>query len=658
MFEPITLFLFFILISVPLFAVRFSVLHKDISLNVWGKGLLYLTGISQDLFILGEQLLIFMLLKMFLPIPLLATLIIFVAFIFLMHFNVIVDGFLYKQTSIRLEASFLSFFDDLKCFWDSGKERGFWIVLPLAGVLLSLNILAFAYYLNPLMHLALSPALLGLILLLGIPGILAEIFMDKKLTYGTSNVVYQQQIWLIKKIIRMITKKKNLEQLDREAIRKLFPLNGEKATFVSKSYPLLKFTHGFEGEKLFDVEVKEGEKPHVIFLFMESFRAKDVGCLGGKDTTTPHFDALAKEGVLFKNFYSNSIKTSRAVTASLFGIPSDVDSSNASNKIDLPLIGVADVMKQHGYHTAYFHNGTLQFENQLDFFKHHGFETIRGKDNIIEDFPKATSTSWGVHDEFLMKYTSNWLNNYSLKEPSFITMFTITNHHPWTTPPGYGESTPKLSLKSAYQRYEQTFRYSDKALGEFISDLKSSGMSKKCVLFILGDHGQPMGEHNQNYSSQNGLYEENVHVPLLIWADGRIKQPKEIDMPGSQVDLFPTLLDLLGIKGFNHAIGNSLFRRCDDRQIYFHNPYVYGFFGCRKGPYKYIYSSSTSESELYNLEKDPEEKINLASWHEDKVSGFKSQVKDYQSIFKTVYENRMLVDTKKRNLIDIEPIFE
>ena len=125
-------------------------------------------------------------------------------------------------------------------------------------------------------------------------------------------------------------RKQGIEKINILKTNRIFKTCCEKLTPVSSSFPLLKFTHGFEGEKSFNLDVSQGERPHLIFLFMESLRSKDVGVLGGSFGVTPHLDAIAKEGILFKNFYANSVKTTRAVTASLFGIPSDVNSSEVS----------------------------------------------------------------------------------------------------------------------------------------------------------------------------------------------------------------------------------------------------------------------------------------------------------------------------------------
>src|SRR5688500_9386438 len=62
----------------------------------------------------------------------------------------------------------------------------------------------------------------------------------------------------------------------------IFEPRGERFTRLSSRFPLLKRTEGFAGEKIFDVRIEPADRPHVLMLFMESFRAADVGVLGGK----------------------------------------------------------------------------------------------------------------------------------------------------------------------------------------------------------------------------------------------------------------------------------------------------------------------------------------------------------------------------------------
>ncbi|MCK4934724.1 MAG: sulfatase-like hydrolase/transferase [Simkaniaceae bacterium] len=629
-----------ILFTFPSFAVRVLILqHKELFskpstpfLSVMGA---FIVGVCQDLFVTIQVLILFGMLSKIVPFAFMLQLVAFA----LIQLNIIFDAYLYRKTSIRMDVAFFAFINDIKCFWDSAKAKGIGLFLPSACLFLLYPLMLFPFVKSELIDFSLKAFDMKLCIGISLVAIFGRIPLSKRLLYAIDNAVFHQEIWVVKQVFSFINSKRLKLSKSAKMPKNVFLPMAEVSSAVSSEFPLLKFTEKFEGEKQCEVDIKSKELPNIIFLFMESFRAKDIGALGGSFDVSPNFDRLAKEGILFSNFYANSIKTSRSLTSSLFGIPSDIDTRDGSSDSSFPLISIADILANAGYQTAYLHNGEIAFENQFDFLSSHGFETVYGKDDILKHFPNAPSSSWGLPDEYLMQYATKWLKEQ--KSPTFLTMFTMTNHHPWIIPDDYNPPKFPSHLKPNHRKYLETFHYSDQALGKFASTLDD-----QTILFVLGDHGQAMGEHMQNFTQQKGLYEENIHVPLLIYAKDRIKIPKIIPDISSQLDLIPTVMDMLGIQAVNHSIGSSLLRKVNKRKIFFHNPFVYGFFGMREGPLKFIYSKSIDEVELYDLEKDPDEKNNIAKERPDQVEKFLAEIKVYKRFFKEIYDNKRFVPNK------------
>ncbi len=633
-----------ILFTFPSFCVRVLIFYyKEIfskaSRSSWIVLEAFIVGICQDLFVTIQLFMLFSILDKIIPLPSYIFLTVQMIVFLLIQLNIIFDAYLYLKTSIRLDVAFFAFINDLKCFWDSAKAKGVGLFLPGAVLFLIYPLALYPIVKFNLINLSFTQIDIKLCVSIAMIAVLGRLMLSKKLLYSIENAVFHEEIWVIKRVFSLITSKKNRLKTRDDFPGDLFLSQGEVYVAVAPKFPLLKYTQGFTGEKQYQIDVASGEQPNIIFLFMESFRAKDIGCFGGSSGVSSNFDRVAKEGILYSNFYANSIKTSRALTASLFGVPSDIASHDASRDANFPFIGIADILSDEGYHTAYLHNGDIGFENQFEFLSNHGFSTLYGKDDILKRFPNAPSSSWGLPDEYLMQYTTKWLQEQN--KPTFLTMFTMTNHHPWVIPNDYKPPKFSSALQPVHRQYLETFHYSDEALGQFVSSLDDN-----TILFILGDHGQAMGEHNQNFTQQKGLYEENIHIPLLIYAKNRIKTPAVITDVSSQLDLLPTVMDLLGIRGLNHSIGSSLLRKTEARKVFFYNPYVYGYFGVRQGDYKLIYSKLPQEVELYDLKNDPNETNNCAKQYPKMVEAFLADVIMYKEFFKELYDNKRFVPEK------------
>lgn len=643
---------FFCLLLLPALMVRILVFHRNsVVQNKYLKKLVTLLGAVQDAFIAWQGLFLVMALKVILPFAFPFLFWVLGLTYFFVQTDLMFDALLFYKTSLRLDVAFFSFLDDLKSFWDSAKARGLFAFLGLCTVVALINIVLIAFLQSHLWAFNFSKSFLITGMALATISIFAHGFAPRRIAYATTNAILMQQLAFLKKGCSIARWALNLSKDFVMPNKRLFFSDKEEFSLLSPKYPILKYTHGFSGDKAFECKVDKDEQPHIIFLFMESWRAKDVGVLGGKHGVTPNFDRLSKQGILFKNFYSNSVKTSRAVTASLFGIPSDIQALDAAKEPHFPLISVADVLKRDGYQCNYFLASDLNFENQRAMISAHGFDRLVGKHEILSAYPSALSTSWGVHDEYLMRYTLDHLKNST--EPQFTTLFTISNHHPWIDPPGRHRKHPLPAFDNPDRgRYLRTYHYSDSCLGQFIDELHSSGLAENTILCILGDHGQPMGEHSNSFINQIGVYEENINVPLLIYAPGRIEEPKIIEDLGSQIDLFPTIMDILNLKGLNHAIGSSLMRAHPSKKVFFHNPFVHGYFGLRYDQTKLIYTRATKDVELYDLASDPKERNNLASHYPDLAKELLSDVRCYETFFKHLYREKIIRPTV---LDDLDP---
>jgi len=579
----------------------------------------------------------------------------------LAHLYLFIDILLVFNLGIRINSVFFYFFGDIRPFLDSAKNLGLFPFLLLFLFSITFSTIAFYNYFKKFEAPRLTFWIAGTTLAVFLLAIFSQSFLSPEVKYLSDNPIFTHQYALMSRFLS--TRETPRYRISKKDILAILPSKEtEDFSLISNDFPLLKMTKGFRGPKSFNIEVGRDERPHLIFLFLESFRARDVGVLGSDKGATPVFDRLSKEGVLFENFYSTGAQTTRAVVSSLFGImPRFTAQSIQSGDPDLPLIGVADLLSKREYRSAYFHNGSLEFEGKQAFFSRHGYSEIYGKDDLIKYFPSAQKNSWGIHDEYLMLLVANWLAQKDRKgQPAFITMFTVTTHHPFKVPRNYHPPNFRVSTKDPshsffkntgkglYKRYLETIHYADYCLGLFIKLLKEKDIYEKSIIFILGDNSMPMGEHN-NYFAIRFLYEENLRIPLLILAPGRLTQPALVCQPASQADLLLTVMDILRLSGLNHAIGASLVRKAQSRAIFFDNPFELKYRGLRKGFYKFIYSKQQDRTldQLYNLKDDPDETTNLVGPAGLRKAYF-SEAERVHLIFETLYHQRNFAPPRSR----------
>ncbi len=163
-------------------------------------------------------------------------------------------------------------------------------------------------------------------------------------------------------------------------------------------------------------------------------------------------------------------------------------------------------------------------------------------------------------------------------------------------------------------RYRNALLYGDASLGVLIQGLRSRGLADQTLWVILGDHGEAFGQHEGNYGHTFFLYEENIHVPLVVAAPGLLHGQTRVRNVTSLVDIAPTTLDLLGLQLQNVYQGKSALN-AEPRMALFFADYSLGLLGLRDGRYKFIYDLGSGRSRMFDLDVDPRETTDIAATH-------------------------------------------
>ena len=283
------------------------------------------------------------------------------------------------------------------------------------------------------------------------------------------------------------------------------------------------------------------KKPmNLVIILEESLGAEYVGCLGGLPLT-PSIDSLSREGVLLKNLYCTGTRTIRGIEAILSGIlPTPAESIMKSGLAGQNFFTIAEVLQNKGSATAFFYGGKSTFDNMRACFRSNGFDTIYDQDDFKN--PVFTGT-WGVSDEDLFAKANEVFKSHGEK-PFFALMLTTSNHDPFEFPDGRIElyEQPKATRNN-------NVKYADFAVGKFFELAKKEAYYNNTVFLIIADHSTRM-------RGQDLIPIEKFHIPGIIIAPHL--KPRVFEKIASQIDMTPTLLDIMGISAELPIFGRPL----------------------------------------------------------------------------------------------------
>ena len=391
-------------------------------------------------------------------------------------------------------------------------------------------------------------------------------------------------------------------------------------------------------------------KKNIIIIFIDAFRVKNLSLFGYNKETDINLKKIAKENIWFKNHFSTSNSTAPALTSVLTGqYPNNhgiihqlpYTKQEEINKIEQVKFWLPSYLKTKDYETMAIDWISLWFTKGFDFYE-------EGKKS-----PSALFSS--AHEMTNLAISKIKQTN----KPFFLFMHFWDTHFPFPNTEYIGKGNEEdaektlESIKSESQKeylkkrmpkaqlytiqdmidkYDLSIKNVDKEIGRIYDFLKEQDLLKETMLVILGDHGENLTEHGIYFSS-SGLYEETVHVPLIMHIPGFEK--KEINELVGNIDITPTILEYLGLETEEEFDGRSLFPLLKNNQpirdkILLFDGLCEDVVGVRTKNRKLIIAKNNfcnlckaghhKEIEEYDLEKDPEENTNIYSGESDLIN--------------------------------------
>jgi lipoteichoic acid synthase len=385
------------------------------------------------------------------------------------------------------------------------------------------------------------------------------------------------------------------------------------------------------------VRTPETNQRNVVIVVLESARARSTTPYNEDLDTTPFLDERAEESLMFERAYAVVPHTSKALVASLCGVPPPLDTQRTESKPGIiPARCVADLLKEQGYRTGFFQSATEDFERRPQLVGNFGYEDFFPLESMDkEGFDEANY--FGYEDNIMLDPSREWLEENG-DGPFLATYLTVTAHHDYVVPDRYGKK--KFAEDEVLNRYLNTVRYQDFFLRNLFAQYKDLGLYEETNFIVFGDHGEGFDEHGLK-QHDNVIYNEGLRTPFLIHQSERWEGQK-IESPVNQLDILPTVADLLGyrISGGTYP-GASMLAPPKDRTLRASCYHERTCLASIRGDKKYIYNYGNKADEFFNLSKDPRERNNIIGrLDEEKIKALRHDLLAWEARIEASYERQ------------------
>jgi arylsulfatase A-like enzyme len=451
---------------------------------------------------------------------------------------------------------------------------------------------------------------------------------------------------------------------------------------------------------------KSNTKPNLLIILADQWRGQALGFEGKEPVQTPYLDKFSKESLVLQQMVSNYPVCSPARAMLMTGqfpiknhVYSNVNSSSAPFGIELQKEAVcwSDILKSNGYSNGYIgkwhldspykpyvptsnNEGGVAWNEWTAPDRRHGFDYWYGYGTYdVHNKPMYWDTNasrdnfhyvnqWGpIHEaDKAIEYMKNEGGKLRKSDAPFSLVVSMNPPHSQyeTVPENYYNLYKDVPLSSLIKdanippagtengdQYRKDIRYYyanitgvDEQIGRIIQGLKDQKLDDNTIVIIMADHGNCLGKHDE--VSKNNIYEESLRIPFIVYWKGHIMARKDNQFLGSIPDIYPTILELMGLKNatpkgldgtsyaqyFLNGKGNQPSEQYILGAIISNNAKINtGFRGVRTKDYKlaYVKKKNKSAYELYDLKADPFEMKNIYNPDNTIVKKLKPVLKDW-----------------------------
>jgi arylsulfatase A-like enzyme len=389
--------------------------------------------------------------------------------------------------------------------------------------------------------------------------------------------------------------------------------------------------------------LRERDDLNVLFILIDTLRADRLSAYGYQRPTSPNLDALAANGVRFAEQMSQSSWTKCSMASLWTGLyPARTGVTRSPQALSQDARLPAEILREAGYRTfAIWRNGWIH----PNFGFAQGFELYHSP--VARPIPASVrreKPTVGVAgtDQDIVASAHELLRSHG-RERWFLYLHLMDVHQ-------YVYDPETALFGTRYSDiYDNSIRWVDRIVGSLIDDIDSRGLRDRTLIVVASDHGEAFGEHGREGHARD-VYGEVTTTPFILSFPFRLEPGLVVETPTANVDVWPTLLDLLGLPALEGADGRS--RRPQllaaarseppppppERPLRFsHLDQAWGraqqpprpMVAVSDGRYRLLKRADDETGELYDRSLDPLEQRDLASEEPDVVARLGAELTRY-----------------------------
>ncbi|MGQ9648808.1 MAG: sulfatase family protein [Phycisphaerae bacterium] len=402
--------------------------------------------------------------------------------------------------------------------------------------------------------------------------------------------------------------------------------------------------------------------PNVILILLESVSASALHCYGyAKPDVSPNMDRLAAEGTLFEHCVSPASFSTYSVVSIMTSLSMlrAADNDHFSNVL-FPFLGLPRALKLAGYALAIFSSGNEAFDRINHFTPPSDYDIYFTHDT----WGQEKADCMRMDDRHAVGHFEQWLGGRSDPRPFYCSFYLQSTHfnyevpEPWFSyyqpvPPLYSNGDgiiyiPADVVPLLRNQYDNAMRYSDHWVGRIREVLAKAGALDNSVIVIVGDHGEAFMQHGLARHGVH-LWEEMIHVPLIVWVGPAVRQalpyalPSRVSDSVSGLDIAPTVAGLVGIQPHPSWQGVDILSpgySGRDRPIFSVLQFTQWMECVTLDKWKYIYDLSDVNKFLFDLNSDPGERNNLLTQEPQRAAALHAMLAGWHTYQVSYYARR------------------